>query len=146
MEFLKSIFGDKSLTYADLEAALKDNKEIKLANLASGQYVDKEKFDRTETRANELQTQLTEANTTIKGFKDLDVEGLKNGVATWEKKYKDDTATLNQKLAEQTKSSKIEIALLSAKAKNSKAVLANIDLSKVSVDGDNLIVVRVTTS
>ncbi len=139
MEFLKSVFGDKALTYAELEAALKDNKEIKIANLASGQYVDKEKFDKAETRANGLQTQLDEANKTIKGFKDLDVEGLKKASSDWEKKYKDDTATLNQKLAEQTKNSKIDFALLGAKAKNTKAVRALLDESKISLDGENLL-------
>ncbi len=36
MDFLKAIFGDKALTYAELEAALKDSKDIKLANLAGG--------------------------------------------------------------------------------------------------------------
>lgn len=29
MDFLKSIFGDKTLTYAELETALKDSKDIK---------------------------------------------------------------------------------------------------------------------
>jgi len=139
MEFLKSIFEDKALTYADLEAKLKDSKDIKLANLASGKYVDKDKFDKVELKANDLETQLKTANDTIKGFKDLDVEGLKKGVADWEKKYKDDTATLNEKLTNQTKSSKIEIALLGAKAKNTKAVKALLDESKISLDGDNLL-------
>ena len=139
MEFLKSIFGDKALTYADLENALKDNKDIKLANLASGKYVDKDKFDKAETKAKELETQLSSANDTIKGFKDLDVESLKKGVADWEQKYKADTAALNEKLINQTKSSKIEIALLGAKAKNTKAVKALLDEEKISLDGDNLL-------
>lgn len=139
MDFLKSIFEDKALTYADLEAKLKDNKEIKLANLASGQYVDKEKFERAETKAKDLETQLNTANETIKGFKDLDIEGLKKGVSEWEKKYNDDTKALNDKLINQTKSSKIEIALLAAKAKNTKAVKALLDEEKISLDGENLI-------
>ena len=45
MELLKAIFGDKALTFSELEAALKDNKELKLANLAEGGYVGKEKFE-----------------------------------------------------------------------------------------------------
>ena len=139
MEFLKTVFADKALTYAELEAALKDSKEIKLANLASGQYVDKDKFTSAETKANDLQTQLNTANTTIKGFKDLDVEGLKTGVATWEKKYKDDTAALNQKLQAQTLNSKIDLALLGAKAKNTKAVRALLDAESIKLDGDNVL-------
>ena len=139
MEFLKSIFGDKPLTYAELEEKLKDNKDIKLANLATGKYVDKDKFDKAELKANDLETQLNTANETIKGFKDLDIEGLKKGVSDWEQKYKDDTTALNQKLTDQTKASKIEIALLGAKAKNTKAVKALIDEEKISLDGDNLL-------
>ena len=38
MDFLKAIFGDKALTYSELEAALKDSKDIKLANLAGGTH------------------------------------------------------------------------------------------------------------
>ena len=38
MEFLKSIFGDKALTYEELQTALKDNKEVKLVNLVDGKY------------------------------------------------------------------------------------------------------------
>ncbi|MGN1119349.1 MAG: hypothetical protein ACI4Q4_03255 [Oscillospiraceae bacterium] len=59
MEFLKNIFGDKALTYAELEAALKDSKEVKLANLASGGYVDKGKFDALETKNKTLTEQLS---------------------------------------------------------------------------------------
>ena len=59
MDFLKNIFGDKALTYAELEAALKDNKEVKLANLAAGGYVDKGKFDALETKNKTLSEQLS---------------------------------------------------------------------------------------
>lgn len=139
MEFLKTIFGDKALTYAELETALKDNKEIKLANIAGGQYVDKDKYDKMELKSSNLEQQLKTANDTIKGFKDVDVDGLKTGIAKWEKKYKDDTKVLNDKLTEQTKTSKIELALLGAKAKNTKAARALLDESKISLDGDNLL-------
>ena len=139
MDFLKTIFGDKALTYAELETALKDNKEIKLANIAGGQYVDKDKYDKLELKSTNLEQQLKTANDTIKGFKDVDVDGLKTGIAKWEKKYKDDTKTLSDKLTEQTKSSKIELALLGAKAKNTKAARALLDESKISLDGDNLL-------
>ncbi len=33
MDKLKELFGEGSLTYAELEAKLKDNKDVKLANL-----------------------------------------------------------------------------------------------------------------
>ena len=58
MELLKAIFGDKALTFSELEAALKDNKELKLANLAEGGYVGKEKFEALETKNKTLSEQL----------------------------------------------------------------------------------------
>lgn len=45
MDFLKDIFGDKPLTFEEFTRALEASKDIKLANLATGQYVDKAKFD-----------------------------------------------------------------------------------------------------
>ena len=41
MEKLKALFGTEALTWEQLEEKLKDNKEVKLANLAAGSYVDK---------------------------------------------------------------------------------------------------------
>ena len=139
MEFLKDIFGDKSLTFEELETALKDNKDIKLVNLASGNYVAKDKFDKAELKAKELEQQLTTANDTIKSFEDLDVESLKQGVKDWESKYNAETEALNQKLAKQTKDSLINIALMQSKAKNIKATRALLNEDSISVDGDNLI-------
>lgn len=42
MEFLKPVLGET--LYQQVEQKLKGQKDIKLANLASGQYVDKRKF------------------------------------------------------------------------------------------------------
>ncbi|WP_249282542.1 phage scaffolding protein [Ligaoa zhengdingensis] len=139
MEFLKSVFGDRALTYAELEAELKNNKEIKLGNLASGQYVDKGKYEALETRANGLQTQLDGANKAIGEFKKLDVEGIKKAAKDWEAKYTTETQALNAKLEQQKKDSRIDLALVEAKAKNVKAARALLDVDKVSLDGDNLI-------
>ena len=47
MEFLKQFFGEngeKALTYDDLQKALEGSKDVKIANLATGQWVDKGKF------------------------------------------------------------------------------------------------------
>ena len=41
------------------------------------------------------------ANKQIKSYKDMDIEGIKNSAAEWEKKYKDETAELNNKLTQQ---------------------------------------------
>lgn len=45
MGFLNTLFGDRALTRAEFEAALKSHSEIKLVNLADGGYVAKGKYD-----------------------------------------------------------------------------------------------------
>lgn len=83
MEFLKNIFGDKSLTFEDFMSALSADKNIKLVNLADGQYVDKGKLA---DKINELK----EANYTIEKLKKNsdEVESLKQTIADYEAKEK----------------------------------------------------------
>lgn len=84
MEFLKNIFGDKALTFADFTAAIEANKDIKLVNLKEDQYVDKGKLT---TKINELKI----ANDTITDLKGkleeagkVDVEGLQRKIREYE--------------------------------------------------------------
>ena len=51
------------------------------------------------TERDGLQTQLTEANTTIQSYKDVDVDGIKAKVGEWETKYNTDTQALKDQLA-----------------------------------------------
>ena len=74
MEFLKDILGDN---YAAVETAINTynakpenkDKQIKLGNLASGEYVGKGKYDALEVEKNNLATQISTLNTTITTLK-----------------------------------------------------------------------------
>lgn len=132
MEFLKPIFGDKALTYTELEAALKDNKDIKLGNLATGQYVDKYKLD---GKINELTTAngtIKNLRETVKKFDGVDVEKLKKDAEDWETKYNTDIGKLKLEHS-------LDTALLAEKAKNTKAVKALLNMENIKLDGDKLI-------
>lgn len=88
MDFLKAIFGDGALSFADFVTAVnayngneanKDH-QIKLANLASGEYVGKAKHDNLQTMYNNKLSELQAANNLIgelqKGTKaDADLQG-----------------------------------------------------------------------
>lgn len=50
------------------------------------------------TERDGLQAQLSEASTTIQGYKDLDIEGIKQSAANWETKYNTDTQALQEQL------------------------------------------------
>lgn len=101
-EYLKSLFDGGAITFEQLVAALGTHKEIKLVNLADGGYVAKEKHD---NKVKELTTelegvkgQLTEANTTIQSYKDMDIDGIKKSATEWQQKYETDTKSLKEKL------------------------------------------------
>lgn len=132
MDKLKALFGTEALTWEQLEEKLKDNEEVKIANLAAGSYVDKSKYD---NKVNEL----TKANETIKGlnetvkkFDGVDLDGLKKSVTDWEDKYNTDVATLKLNNA-------VDLALIGAKAKNPKLAKAALDMSVIKLDGDKLL-------
>ena len=132
MEKLKALFGTDALTWEQLEAKLKDNKEVKLANLAADGYVDKKKF-------NDKVAELETANNTIKGLREtvtkfdgVDVEKLKKDAEDWESKYNSDISSLKLDNA-------VGMALVEAKAKNPKLARAALDMSIVKLDGDKLI-------
>lgn len=132
MEKLKALFGTDALTWEQLEEKLKDNKEVKIANLAAGSYVDKGKYD-------DKVAELGKANDTIKGLKDtvakfdgVDVEGLKKAATDWEAKYNTDLAAVKLDSA-------VNMALVEAKARNPKLAKAALDMSVIKLDGENLL-------
>lgn len=132
MDKLKALFGTEALTWEQLEEKLKDNKEVKLANLAAGSHVDKRKYD-------DKVAELGTANDTIKGLREtvakfdgVDLDGLKKAAADWENKYNTDIAAVKLDSA-------VNMALVEAKAKNPKLAKAALDMSVIKMDGESLL-------
>lgn len=97
-EYLKSLFEGGAITFDQFVAALESHKEVKLANLADGGYVAKDKFDAKVIELSGVKEQLTAANTTIQSYKDMDIDGIKQSAAEWQQKYETDTKSLQEKL------------------------------------------------
>ena len=132
MEKLKALFGEEALTWEQLEEKLKDNKDVKLANLAAGSHIAKGKYD-------DLSAEYETAKETIKGLKEtvakfdgVDVEKLKKDASDWETKYNTDIAAVKLDSA-------VNMALVEAKAKNPKLAKAALDMSVIKLDGENLL-------
>lgn len=132
MEKLKALFGSEALTWEQLEEKLKDNKEVKLANLAGGQYVDKKKHDDTVAELTAAQSTINGLKETVSKFDGVDVEGLKKSASDWENKYNSDLAALKLDNA-------VNMALVEAKVKNPKLAKAALDSSIIKLDGEKLI-------
>lgn len=132
MDKLKALFGEEALTYAQLEEKLKDNKEVKLANLASGEYVGKKKHDETVAELTTAQGTITSLKETVAKFDGVDVDALKQKATELEDKYNADMAAVRLDSA-------VNLALVEAKAKNPKLAKAALDMSLIKLDGENLL-------
>lgn len=115
-EFLKKLFGTvdgqpESMTAEQLIAKIQADKNLKIVNLADGGYVSKDKFDAKETELAGVKQQLTDANTTIQSYKDMDIEGVKKSAKDWEDKYNTDTKALKDKLDAQERSHQTDMFL-----------------------------------
>ena len=120
MEFLKVILGEE--LYKQFETAVNSyngneankDKQIKLANLASGEYVGKGKYDALNELLKGKETELTTANSLIadlkKGTKGN--EELQGKISNYETVV---VPQLQQKLQEVREQSAVKIGLLAAK-------------------------------
>ena len=71
MEELKALFGEGSLSYEEFSQKLGEASDIKLANLSSGNYVDKAQYEKLEKKYNESQTKYSALDESTKGYGDL---------------------------------------------------------------------------
>lgn len=120
MDFLKTILGDD--LYAQVESKVNaynsdetnKDKQIKIANLTSGEYISKNKFTDLETEKGNISTQLDAANKLIE-----DLKKSSKGDETLQQKvseYETEISSLKSEL-EQTKiDSALKVALYGAKA------------------------------
>ena len=120
MDWLKEILGEElfakfaeRLNAYNGDEANKD-KQIKLANLSTGEYVGKGKYDALETEHNSKIAELTAANKMIDDFKRANKgnEEMQGKIAAYEK----EVADLKVQLATAQVESAIKVALLEAKA------------------------------
>ena len=109
MEELKSLFGDGSLSYDEFEQKLSEAGDtIKLANLKSGNYVDKAKYDKAESGVNEWKTKYSALEEKTKDYDSLlserdtlkaDYTALQSKQAEAEKMSEINSANVNPRFA-----------------------------------------------
>lgn len=112
--------------FAQLETALKED-GMKLADLATGAYVGKEKFDAQAESIKAMKAQIEEANKAIESYKGMDIEGIKKSADEYKTKFEQAQAESEKKLADIQFNHALDSALTGAKAKNATAVKALID-------------------
>ena len=75
-----------------------------------------------------VKQQLADAQATIQGFKDQDIDGIRKSAQDWEKKYNDAIAAHQQELADRDFRQMLESAITGVKGKNAKAITALLDV------------------
>ena len=145
MEFLKPILGED--LYKQVETKVNEyntktenkEKQIKIADLGTGEYVSKNKYDTLQTDLENTKTSLESANTTIADLKknNKDNADLQNKIANYESektnletKYKEEKSEMIKKMA-------IKDALYNEKAKHPELLISKFDLSKIILDEEN---------
>lgn len=131
LEWLKTILGD----------AYTDGIDKKVSEQIGKDFVTRTDFNTANEAKKTLETQIGERNKQIKGFEKLsgDNEELKKQLIAAQEINKTAKSDYETRLKKITLDSKLETSLLSAKAKNPKAVRALLDESKISLDGENVI-------
>lgn len=127
MELLKKALGDRYQEFADLIKTYNENpenkdKQVKLANLSSGKYVDKKKYDDAVSEKEKFENDLTGAMDKLKEFEGVDVNELKGKVQTLTTDLETARTQYKQKMADRDFSDALEKAITKAGGKNAKAI------------------------
>lgn len=139
MEWLKEHLGEE--LYNQVTAKLKGNDKVKLANLASGEYVGKDKFSAAETARQELEAQLKGRDEQLEALKKSagDSATMQAEIQRLQKENTTAKTDFESKLKAQALEHALESRLIREGAVNTKAVKALLDSTKISLDGENLV-------
>lgn len=124
--------------YNQIDTILKDDKS-KLADLSTGAYVGKEKFEAVEASKKAVETQMAEANKQIEAFKGMNIDEIKANADKWKTDFEAATTKHQQELAGLKLSYALDGKLTGEKAKNLTAVKALLKMDNIKLDGENLI-------
>ena len=133
MEFLKEFLGDE--LYSQVEAKLKGNDKVKLANLASGEYVSKGKYDDKVDELDKANVTITSLNETVSKFDGANIEELQTQIADGKKKYDDDTKALKDNIK---KRDAVDAWLDAHPSKHRGLMRSQFNYDKLSLDGDKV--------
>jgi hypothetical protein len=117
--------------------------EVGLSAALEG-YVPQKQYDEVVLERDGLATTLGERDEQLAALQEAadnseEIETLRADLAAAIEKNENDNKTAAENLAAYKKDNAVNFALANAGAKNPKAVIALLDLSKVSLDGENLI-------
>lgn len=132
---LKELLGEE--LFQKVEEKLDDNTKLIIND---GSYIPKEKFDEKNEKVNALEEQIKSRDEQIEQLKNDTnaTEELQEKIEELQKQNEQTKEELSTKLEKQRLESEIDKALLSNKARNTKAVKALLDMDKVELTDDGV--------
>jgi hypothetical protein len=135
-EFLKSL----NLSQEVIDKIMAENGKDIAAEQKKAEKVIQER-DSYKLRAESLETQVNDANTEIQKFKDMDIDGIKKAADDWKETAEKAKADADKQISQMKFDYALSAALTGAKAKNTKAVKALLDMDGLKFnDNDGKIV------
>lgn len=132
MEFLRDILGQE--LYSQVEAKLKGNDKIQLANIAEGKHVDISKYNDQVTTNTNLQTQLLNIETTIKELlKDAKGDKLEDKIRNFQETIQEERKNQEKAHRELLLNTAIKLQL-AGKVHNEDITLSQINKDQIVMD------------
>lgn len=116
LEWLKTILGDSYTEEIDKKVS---------AEIGKG-FVSKTDFNVKNEDLKKVQEQLVEANKTIEGFKDMDIDTIRKEADEWKDKAEQAEKDAADKIAEMEFNSRLTTAITGAKGKSARAILGEL--------------------
>ena len=95
--------------------------------------------DSYKLKAESLETQVNDANAEIQKFKDMDIDGIKQAADDWKTKAEKAKSDADAQISEMKFDYALTAALTGAKARNSKAVKALLDMDGLKLNDGKII-------
>ena len=95
--------------------------------------------DSYKLKAENLETQVNDANAEIQKFKDMDIDGIKQAADDWKEKAEKAKSDADAQISEMKFDYALSAALTGAKARNSKAVKALLDMDGLKLNDGKII-------
>lgn len=105
----------------------------------SESYREAQEFKELNTELERVKGQLSQANEQIAGFKELDIEGVKQKAAEWEQKYNQAAENSAREIEQLKFDFALDRELTKAQARNPKAVKALLDRDALKYDKGKII-------
>ena len=127
LDFLKNVFDDQALTFEDFKNAVNKDESIKIANLADGGYVSKDKYSNLENNVSEYQKKIESLQNSVE-----DIKTLKDKISTLSTEYED-------KIKDMQMDTALKMAV-NNEAYDTDIVLSLIDKSILKVQNDGSVI------